>query len=270
MKTAEDYAKLGEELNRLLILRYSPIAMKLLYDESEIPEGSRRTTELAGHIAMCQAYGMVRRQRLSVTMLKEDHWCVWPLVSFGICDIDSDDEEYMGSKFFFKDPAMGVKHLRETYPKLKSDKKPIGFSLAPLEKVNFVPDLITIYCRPAQLRSIMMAARFNTGEMFNLSLDSVDSCVNSSIPVLNGQEFNITVPDPGEYERALCDEDEMMFTSRPESLFFVKDTLASLSQFGMGYKELHMELSHDYARPKFYNDMFEKWGLPRGEDWKVK
>ncbi len=60
----KEYNQLGERLERLLILRYSPIAMKLLYDGSEIPEGSLRPVkDLGGHLSMCQAYAMVRRER---------------------------------------------------------------------------------------------------------------------------------------------------------------------------------------------------------------
>ena len=36
---------------------------------------------------------------------------------------------------------------------------------------------------------------------------------------------------------------------------------------GFGLKQLTYDLKLDYARPKFYNDMFEKWGLETGEEW---
>lgn len=262
------YKDFGRQLNELLLLRYSPIAMKLLYDESEIPEGSMRPSRDKGaHLAMCQAYAMVRRERKSITMLKEDHWCVWPLVSYGLVDLTEQDTDYMGKMLFFSEEEKGIDFLRNHYPRLKSEKPIIGFTLAPLERANFVPDIVCIYCRPAQLRSIMMAVRFQTGEMLKLSLDSVDSCVHSSIPVLNGQEYNITIPDPGEYERALTDEDEMMFTLRADKVEGLIKTLEMLSAAGFGYKELSMELQYDSPRPEFYNTMFQKWGLQTGAQW---
>ena len=53
--TSEECRALGERLSQDLLLRYSPIAMKLLYDESEIPEGSLRPLKERGeHLAMCQ------------------------------------------------------------------------------------------------------------------------------------------------------------------------------------------------------------------------
>ena len=93
----------GRELNHLLILRYSPIALKLLGSEDEIPADSVRPSQKEGHLAMCQAFAMVRRERRAITMLKEDHWCVWPLVSYGLVELDEEDIEKMGRLMFFED-----------------------------------------------------------------------------------------------------------------------------------------------------------------------
>ena len=259
--------ELGRQLNELLILRYSPIALKLVYSEDEIPADSKRPTEKGGHLAMCQAFAMVRRERKALTMLKEDHWCVWPLVSYGLVGLDEEDIETMGRLFFFEDKAKGVEFLRNDYPRLKSECRPIGFTLAPMETASFLPDIISLYCRPAQLRSILMAVRYKTGEQLELHLDSVDSCVHSTIPVLNGKDFNVTFPDPGEYERALTDEDEVIFTMRAEKAPMIVEALKLFSAKGMGYRELAMKLEYDHARPPFYNDMFEKWGLQTGKLW---
>lgn len=267
--TIEQYNEFGKQLEELLLLRYSPIALKLIYSEAEIPEGTKRPYNDEGkHLAMCQAFALVRRNRKSYTMLKEDHWCVWPLVSYGMVPLEEEDYEYMGTKFFMRDRERGVKFLKEEYPFLKAEKKPVGFSIAPLFSCTFEPDLVCIYCRPAQIRTIMMAAKFQSCEMLRVTLDPVDSCVHSTIPVLNGQDYNITFPDPGEYERGLTDEDEVMFTLRIGKLEELTEGIKMLSRVGFGYKGLKMEMATDFPRPEFYNKMFEKWGLETGPEWK--
>jgi uncharacterized protein (DUF169 family) len=267
--TVDKYNELGRQLEELLILRYSPIALKLIYSEDEIPAGTSRPYNDEGNrLAMCQAFALVRRNRKAYTMLKDDHWCVWPLVSYGMVPLEDEDYVYMGTKFFFKDPQRGVKFLKEEYPFLKNEKKPIGFSIAPLSKCTFEPDLVCIYCNPAQIRTILMAMKFNTGEMLKVTLDPVDSCVHSTIPVLNGQDYNITFPDPGEYERGLTDEDEVMFTFRSEKLEELTGAIKMFDSVGFGYKGLKMEMSMNFPRPEFYNKMFEKWGLATGSEWK--
>jgi len=266
--TIQEFNELGNKVEQLLLLRYSPIAMKLVYSEDEIPEGTLRPFKDQGNrLAMCQAYALVRRNRKAITMLKEDHWCVWPLVSYGLVPLDEDDYNYMGDKFFFKDPERSKKFLREEYPMLAAERKPIGFTIAPLRSCNFVPDIVTIYCRPSQIRSILMATKFHSGEMLPVTLDPVDSCVHSSIPVLNGKDYNVTFPDPGEYERGLTDEDEVMFTMKAEKMTELISGLSILSKAGFGYQELAMDMSLNFPRPEFYNNMFAKWGLDTGSVW---
>ena len=158
--TVETVNAAGAELEQRLILRYAPIALKLIYSEDEIPEGTKRPFDDEGdRLAMCQAYALVRRDRKAYTMLKDDHWCVWPLVSYKMCPLEEEDYEFMGTKFFMKDPQRGVKFLREEYPMLKADA-PLGFSIAPLASATFVPDIVTIYCDPAQIRGLLMAAKY--------------------------------------------------------------------------------------------------------------
>ncbi|NLV51457.1 MAG: DUF169 domain-containing protein [Clostridiales bacterium] len=266
---AEKYNILGKELEEILILRYSPIALKILYEGDIIPEDTIRPFKDRGdRLSMCQATALVRRNRNALTMLKEDHWCVWPLVSYKMVELDEDDCEYMGTKFFMSDPERSKRYLREEYPMLKTDKAVVGLSMAPLRSANFEPDLVLIYCRPAQLRSIMMAAKYFSGEMIKVALDPVDSCVHSTIPVLNGQDYNVTIPDPGEYERGMTDEDEVMFTMKAQKTDDIVKALKILSSANFGYREMAMDMPMNFARPEFYNVMFKKWGLESGEVWK--
>ena len=265
--TVEQVNELGKAMEESLLLRYSPIAMKLLWSEADIPEGTIRPFKDQGNrLAMCQAYALVRRNRKAYTMLKDDHWCVWPLVSYKLCPLEEEDYTYMGTKFFMRDKERAVRYLREEYPMLKGPA-PIGYSIAPLRSATFVPDLVSVYCNPAQMRSILMACKYLTGEMLKVTLDPVDSCVHSTIPVLNGLDFNVTFPDPGEYERGLTDENEVMFTLRGDLLDPLMDCIKMLTRVGFGYQGLKMEMAMNFPRPAFYNAMFDKWGLETGPEW---
>jgi uncharacterized protein (DUF169 family) len=83
--SVNDYHALGEELERLLLLRGSPIAVKMLKKEEDIPEEAIRPKKDRGHhLAQCQAFAMSRRQGETVAMLKEDHWCFAPLMAYGL------------------------------------------------------------------------------------------------------------------------------------------------------------------------------------------
>ena len=268
MLNVSECNKYGLELADTLMLRYSPIAFKLIYDEAEIPENSTQPFRDTGdRPAMCQAFSLVRRNHKAITMLKDDHWCLWPLACFRLCPIDGDDFETMGTKLFMKDPEKSIEFFKEKYPWLNTDKSPIGFTLAPLESCEFVPDVVVIYCRVSQLRTLIMAAKYEESELFNVIPDTIVSCCYSTIPLLNGQKYNVTVPDPGEFERGLAGEDEMIFSLRGDRLEVLVNGIRALGERGFDYKGLKYDMNFNFPRAQFYNDMFAKWGLATGESW---
>ena len=142
MPTISDINTYGEVLEKLLLLRYAPIAMKLIKSEDEIPESAiRPKKDLGEHLALCQAFAMVRRQRKSIAMLKEDHWCVWPLISYGLVEFRRGTDYYARTvtAFLEEGAQKSREFFEERYPILEKDKC-IGFVLAPLNTADFLPD----------------------------------------------------------------------------------------------------------------------------------
>ena len=63
----------GGEIRNLLRLKTLPVAVKLLEEEEDIPEGAKRAISYWGHhLALCQGFSMSRREGTLVAMLKED------------------------------------------------------------------------------------------------------------------------------------------------------------------------------------------------------
>jgi uncharacterized protein (DUF169 family) len=66
----------GQEIDRRLLLGTSPIAIMLPENEKHMPEGALRPKrDLGFHPALCQAFAMSRREKRTLGMLREDHWC---------------------------------------------------------------------------------------------------------------------------------------------------------------------------------------------------
>ena len=267
--TINDFNRYGAELEKMLLMRDAAVAVKVLNEGEAVPEDLYSPYEKTGkHYAMCQAFSLVRRARKSIVMYKEDNWCLWPLISYGITEIDDSDYEMLGGNHFYKDREVSHKYFRKEYPRLNSDRKAVGFAMAPLSECTFVPDIVCIYCSVAQLRTLLMASKYESGEIATSSLDTCASCVHGQIPVLNGTlPYNLSIPDPGEYERGLCDENEMIFNVSGDRVEELVTGLTSLENIGFGYGKLMPDMNLDYSRPEFYNFMFEKWGLPRGAVW---
>lgn len=266
MNTIAEFNSFGQQLEDKLMLRFSPIAFKMLYEGDAIPEGTKRPDK---HLMMCQAMALVRRNRQSLTLLVEDHWCVWPVACFKFFELEEPDYEYMGTKLFIKDPEKSINFFKEKYPWFKSDKKPIGFSIAPLRSCTFVPDIVLTYCRPFQLLALVKSSKYINAELWPNTIDTIASCAYSTIPALNGQKFSVTLPDPGEFERALADENEIIFTARAEEIESLIEAMDDFAKIPFGYQDLNYDMNLECPRAQFYDDMFKKWGLATGEIWHI-
>ena len=267
MLTLEEVHAAGKELEALYCLRTSPLVIRLI-DRAETPEGCVQPSAEGKHYALCQALAFVRRTRNHLAVFPEDHWCLWPVINFRLRTLDEEDRKYVGSGYFIRDPQVSYRHFCEKFPYIREELKKEGMAIAPLESCTFLPDAVMIYCEPGQLRQLLMASKYHSGEISSASLDTCDSCGAALVPVLNGEmPYNVSMPDAGEYERSLCGENEMIFTFAGEELAKLTQAARDLTAAGFGYKQLAYDIRPDYARPKFYNDMFAKWGLETGEEW---
>lgn len=267
MYTLDDIHQAGKDLEALYCLRTAPLAVKLV-NRDEVPAGCRQPSADGKHYALCQAISFVRRTRNHLVLFKEDHWCLWPVINFRQGPISAEEERSLGSHYFIRDPEISYNHFHKEYPYIDADKQKDGMALAPLESCQFIPDAVMIYCEPSQLRQLLMSAKWHTGNITGASFDTCDSCGAALLPVLNGQvPYNVAIPDAGEYERALCGDNELTFTLSYETLPELVQSAKELRDNGFGLKQLSYDLKSDYARPKFYNDMFEAWGLETGEEW---
>ncbi len=85
LEMSNEYVEFKDTLMSLLHLTTFPFRAKLLHSEKEIPDLAERPMRDWGHrISLCQAFGLARRDGLSVAMMKEDNWCFEPVLGLGI------------------------------------------------------------------------------------------------------------------------------------------------------------------------------------------
>ncbi len=265
IKTIQDY---GVELRSLFDMRTRPIGIKFLRPDEETPANAvSPTKDLKCHMAVCQAKAAARRDGKTIVMSKEDHWCWNPLIVYGLvpCEEGTTEFDVVCKYIGVKDPD-DAKKVLAGFPKLKYgefDRLVVG----PMESAEFIPDVVLLYCTPAQLRAMLFAAKQENGGIIPSSFDAVDSCAYAvTNPILDGN-YRITVPDPGDYERALAAEDEMIFSIPLARLEKFVECSRGARTHNMGYGQLRMNMEYDFARPPFYNELFAIWDLPQGNDW---
>lgn len=262
MTTLKQYNDYGEEIIKCLRLPTSPIAVKMLEKEEDIPEGAIRPKKDYGyHLAQCQAFAMSRRGRkATIAMLKEDNWCPAPISGYSIVD---PPEGYVGYPYMVESEEAS-KRLSETSPKFEYGKY-IGVASAPLEKANFEPDLAIIYSNTAQLRHMLLAVKYKDGILVKSEFDPLRSCVFSIVPVILNGEYRITLPDTGEQYRTMSGEDEIIFSVPGNK---IENLALGLRHFeGMEhdtvhrYSHLDFDMRPDFPQPPHYIEMFKAWGI---------
>ncbi len=250
----------GADLEKMMYLRTYPIALKMLKSESEIPKGAIRPKKDRGeHYAMCQAFAVARRQGMTLAMFIEDHWCFEPVISYGLVETPQDYLDGFTNSFFIADKKAAAKHAREM-TRIPVGKYP-GMVLGPLKTANFIPDLTMIYSNTAQLRHLLLSLRYLNGTQVTSTIDPIGSCVHSVVPSLLNDECYITVPDPGDFERANAQDDEMILTVPTRRLKELVDGIYHFEKSGMGFKRFTYSVQPNFQQPPFYQEYFKKWGL---------
>ena len=243
MATVSEFNRYGEELEKSLILRTSPIAVKMLEKEADIPkEAIRPKKDRKYHIAQCQAFALSRREGTTVAMLKEDHWCPTALMAYGLVKRPESVEKWSHPYDCFE------------YGKY------IGMVTAPLKKATYIPDVVIIYAKPAQLRGLLLSMKVEdvptvSGHFFP------PSCGYSVVNPMKTGQYWVVMPDPGEYQRALTEEGDMMFSVPQSKMQVMMAGLEKNEHGAFAYKDHSMFMQPDFEQPDFYKEMFKSWGL---------
>ncbi len=253
------------KIKEALDLKLHIQAVKLIEDPAELPEGVEIAREVYGHLSLCQAFGLVKRQGKTLYTDKRSEWCWAPVVGLGYADCSP------GTKTFqIISPLMGVQDPEKAtrffadFPRLPVGKVQ-GVLLAPATEASFEPDVLLINCdNNFQLRSLLMAIKFKTGKLLGVEMDGIDSCVHTLVTSYLKKDYAVAIPDPGEQERALSDKNEIILAVPAEKLDELMDGLNFTEMIHMGYRGFHAEMNFDFPRPPFYDEVFREWGM--GQD----
>lgn len=249
--------------------RYDAQAIKLVTDESIVPQSAYRPFEQSQrHIALCRAFAITRRENRSVYMRKEDHWCWAPLIAFGAveCKRGQDSFKIICENIGIQNQESAARFVenmaRVPYEKYK------GILCAPLAAADFDPDVILINCKNDELRTILLAIKSQTGTLLRSDFDAIDSCIWSIIPPMDNAEYRITLPDPGDYSRALTDQTDIILSIPWQRIEEFTKGMELNRSHEWTTSSFIMDMKNDFPRPPFYNELYRLWSLPEGETWK--
>ncbi|MCR4795781.1 MULTISPECIES: DUF169 domain-containing protein [Ruminococcus] len=262
--------RISELLKKTIGQRYDAMALKMISDESELPQNTvYPVRDMGQHMSLCQAFALSRREGKTVYMQKQDHWCWAPLIGYGMVKLEKGTPEFneLLPVIGIRDPDAAAAFI-ENMPHLPTGVYK-GILTAPLGSAEFKPDALIINCRNSELRTILMGIKTQTGTTMKTEFDAIDSCVWGIIPSLTKNEYRVSFPDPGDYSNANTSEDDVIL-SVPNSKFEeLAKGLETLNYMGMKHSFFHTNMEYDFARPTFYNKMFKAWGLDEGKSYSI-
>ena len=258
--TLTEYNQLGLDLESHLYMKTYPIGIKLLKSEAEIPEGAfRPKKDKNEHYGMCQVFALARRQGRTIAMFIEDHWCFEAIISYGLVEVPQSYLDGNTNVGLFKNKEDGALYAQNGR-RLPFGEYP-GMVVGPLKSVNFTPDLVMMYVDSHQLRHLSMMYRWPKGSHFLGIIDPIGSCVHSVVPPFLDGDCTLVVPDPGEYDRAGTQGDEMIVTIPAQKLQEFMEGFYQFDTKGPKFRSWALNMQPNFPQPSFYQAYFKEWGL---------
>lgn len=262
--------KLGLQLEQVYSLPTKPVAVKWFERAAEVPEGVLfPVRDLGKHMALCQAVTCARKAGTAVALGKQDHWCWNPLVGFGMVPCRPGDAAFDEVvKVLGIEDRVKARAFLAAFPRLPQDQYE-AVAVAPLSDTPFLPDVVLIYGLPGVINRMFLTLKAMTGRNIISVFDGIDSCVYSTVPSFLTGECRVTLPDPGDQERAGAGADEVILTLPAALLDGFAQRIDRSAGFQRPKPPIPPELELDFARPPFYNTLYRLWGLEEGKDWNL-
>jgi len=267
---SEQYRRYGEELEQMMKLRSYPIALKFFEKKEDVPaDAIFPKRDLGKHMAMCQTFTYTRMMGKTVAMTKEDHWCWNPLIGYGHVECLPGQPQFdeVCKYISIPDPEKAAKFF-EKFPRLPMDKYEAVVT-APLKSATFEPDVVIIYAPVAKINHLVRCIKAATGDYVRSVFDGIDSCIYCTVPSFQENKYRVTIPDPGDRERARARDDEVILTVPGKRMKEFMDSVEATDKF-MPFGDYLFNLELDFPHPPFYNNLFRMWGLEEGDEWEFK
>lgn len=252
----------SKELESVLRLQSLPLALKLLRNEDEIPEGAEKPVENMGcHLSFCQALALARRHGRTIAQTKSDMWCFEPVVGLGFAEppqpfLDGHNK-YPGDVSTLEAGATWARNM----PRLDYGMYS-AVVCGPLQSVCFEPDILMVYGDPAKMTQIMQAKNWLDGRDITVTLSSHAACVYYVVPSIREKKWNISLPCGGDLRRAACEDYNMVFSGPIHILGDLLRGLKGVCEAGIGLP-LRVTPAIEYPLQQSYVEI----GRLTGMDW---
>ena len=249
-----DWTKQAEALNRLIRPLTFPIAVKLVKSIDEFPERTRRPFQDMGFKTnVCVGMTMARKYGWTVGMTADDNACLIAAYTYGWSEPESGAKKALTDFLQVMKYAANENAARTTMEAVEQVKlskgKYAGVVFSPLERTKIDPDLVMIFCNPAQLMRLVHGATQETG----VSVQSVFSgrggtCTEGVLQTFKTGKPKVVLPGNGDRVWAMVQDEEIAFTIPANWLDSVIKGLEATHQTGIRYP-IPVDVRHEPLFP---------------------
>ncbi|HIH61197.1 MAG TPA: DUF169 domain-containing protein [Methanobacteriales archaeon] len=223
MKT--EYKNISKKMKDKLGLERSPVAVKLVLHEEDMPGDVERISEPARHCEMV----MRASEGEMFYALAEDQECKGGAGAIGAAETPETvktGEFYYGLGRFSSLPA--AKRTLDQIPKI--NLKFYAVVYAPLEKVEFDPNVILVVCNPAQALKIIQALVYTKGGRVKGDFAGIQSiCADAVAGPYTRGEANITLACSGSRQYSNIRDDELVIGLTAENIDCTVEALEEMA-----------------------------------------
>ena len=209
-----------QEIDEQLHVTTYPIAIRFIRPGDDIPpEFGRPARDLGTPIRPCTAFHLVRHQGHSVAMLEEDFstGCPAGLFIFGILEPTREWlEGDLANQIYAANKEAAV-CMENSIFRLETDKYG-GMLLAPMDKAEFTPDLVMIYCDSRQAMRLVTAATYTDGKPLRFSMAARGLCSDGVTQPFLIKQPVVAIPCGGDRLFGTAQDHEMVFTTPVDRL----------------------------------------------------
>lgn len=263
-----DWTGVIRKMEAMLRLRTFPVGIKLLEDEATLT-ANRWARRPSGKTTLCQLITQVRTFDWTVGATASDFP---PGMCGGIVGLADPPGQVMDGTFrsmVWCKTREDAKKCEESIPRIPTGKYS-AILLAPQVYSPFEPDMVLVYCNPAQMILIINALQFEDYERLEFSCTGESSCSDAIARCYLTGKPSLAIPCYGERRYGHTQDDELVIGLPPSYVEKVERNLEELYARGVQYPISNLGAQCDPlpGMPPGYHDLAENkeikgLGIPR-------
>ncbi|MGB9202002.1 DUF169 domain-containing protein [Methanobacterium sp.] len=220
------YNKLSLKIKDQLGLDKSPVAIKLVSNNGNIPEG---ISKIEGNFRHCEMVQKALQGEIFYSTAKEQQLCNGA-GALGLTEpsagLKSGEMHYSMGKFSSKESA---KRTVNAIPKIENIMKAVVY--APLETTPYAPDIVIIICNPQQAMRLSQSMVYTLNDRFLADFAGIQSvCGDAVAGPYNTKRPNITLGCDASRKFADIKPYEVIVGMNSEDIGFVVNALDELNE----------------------------------------